>query len=1753
MARNEVVDIENRLYYIEPNNLTEDIAQNGIPFPLEDYIMSVDMEIIMGSRYSAGDNANPIVYHGVLQPTNKNGTHYLTTEYTEISYTDPESNSYECFGLESLSIAYESWMVPTVTAKFVDVRGASLMMPQEAAYNRQIKTGDRKLTGGSFYKALFTFPYPEFVLKVKGFYGRTVTYHLVVQDVKSDFNADNGSFDVTVKFLGYIYRALTDIPMTLLASAPYLNPEYWVNNGGQGPDGTTAVSGKFSYDQGQPMPTIPQFMAKLNNIDASIGEQFGSTDVGQQTKENNNKKESLNRVKNAYTNFLDNTFKGEGKYYIEYRTQEKTRVLCFIRGTLYLSSSDVEKNWETFCVEARKYNEEVGQPDFMIQDTYLKLPKYAEETTTLGKKCENPLKMTSADPLVWANDIKQNFNYDISAAEMTEIRKGKEKVEHINVYSFDCNSVDKRFIEIEKIAEKEGKKLEDLTDAVEIELEMSILGLPASLGSMYKMAFAHADTFMNAFYNCLREIRNQNEQERSCSGLGVDIHKTNLPNGYGGEKAVPPFTEFYAYDEPTSSSGGSTMGETIIWPGKLKNGERLPEVQLVERLIEAAKKSTADYTTIIQQANETENNEEYNLLTLYDYAFIGENPYKYLTTIENKQQMWQYIYTTFALRLFYYLITNDATIGDNSNKTSLSSWDFFSKAEAKNLYRALPDYDKNTIGYIFSNSANTISFITKKEAGCPYDINKPFVNALFTEKDDKLAYTWDSNTVEEGSTRQLTLVGHGKPITQYRNEVCHLNLAGIKAAKKEQFVIQEHINTPVDIFNKVKTSVGDAAGNFVPAENRKDAFSNIDSSSFQKNPSVIWGNNWNSEVSLFGHECYYAQNNIFNADLRNKAKAYLFALGIRTERNHVSKRYANFYMILKRGAMLWRQRYMAENNEDPIFILTDEYKSAAADECYSIEINGATAEGYNLHIIPVKDKYLKYSKIYEANDNEKDAYIDFFSNWAEETYKKIARELELVPKDNGDNNPDFVPYYTPETFHSFLVDVEKNGNKMENTPYARLRPNKDAVDKTESFIKGLELYTGGTIEKYTEKNSAGKYEVTVNHTDLSPIINYISYDALTKTYWTINLGDISTDTVFNKSIFENAFKSFLEKLAGKDCYNVKAQSDTPISEKTEDTELTSYKKSDTSDDLKLATYMVLKNLYDRWLSKIEEKRWNIDDNDAIFKTFHYTDAYFRKIENTISLNMKEVANVLSNAITNSNISSDSNTGGITNDGTSKMSLYEFLAEVAQKTDCILLPFPTASYLVEEDIANSLRDMFCPNVPWSSVNHRDTEGFLCVYPGRPSSHLEFTSDDKDADFSHYRNDGFNIALANGKIDRYTLGDIANLRDTDGYPIPAFGVTYAKENQSFFTRIGVGMQNPQQTEASIAATMNIAAKGSESPSRTIPYGQDLYSIYANYSYTCDVTMMGDLQVMPFMMFQLNNIPMFRGVYQIIKVEHDISPGNVTTKFTGVRMAKYQPRYVDKLAALNDWRSLKGEGVIGGNIVFGGEGNFTGSSSIYSICEEPKGCLYGVNDKSERIKLITSNWPARPSGGWNRAWYGNEGADTKEMLQQLYTKITVPARVGSPDNYTTIDLIVNKNIASDFENIFKEIFGETAKGGVSVTFKRDGVDVTEKFYLNSNCCPYSKETALPTIRYAAAKSSNGVQRASLHNYGIAIDINAIDNPQIRNKGQFATYDGQQNTSLVIRAGHPVIDIFERYGWHWGGNWNSQRDYMHFCALNG
>jgi hypothetical protein len=74
--------------------------------------------------------------------------------------------------------------------------------------------------------------------------------------------------------------------------------------------------------------------------------------------------------------------------------------------------------------------------------------------------------------------------------------------------------------------------------------------------------------------------------------------------------------------------------------------------------------------------------------------------------------------------------------------------------------------------------------------------------------------------------------------------------------------------------------------------------------------------------------------------------------------------------------------------------------------------------------------------------------------------------------------------------------------------------------------------------------------------------------------------------------------------------------------------------------------------------------------------------------------------------------------------------------------------------------------------------------------------------------------------------------------------------------------------------------------------------LYDIYSNQSYTCVVEMMGCAYIQPLMYFVLLNVPFFRGSYLISKVKHRMSPGNMVTEVTGVRMSKYSNKIVEDM---------------------------------------------------------------------------------------------------------------------------------------------------------------------------------------------------------------------------------------------------------------
>jgi len=73
------------------------------------------------------------------------------------------------------------------------------------------------------------------------------------------------------------------------------------------------------------------------------------------------------------------------------------------------------------------------------------------------------------------------------------------------------------------------------------------------------------------------------------------------------------------------------------------------------------------------------------------------------------------------------------------------------------------------------------------------------------------------------------------------------------------------------------------------------------------------------------------------------------------------------------------------------------------------------------------------------------------------------------------------------------------------------------------------------------------------------------------------------------------------------------------------------------------------------------------------------------------------------------------------------------------------------------------------------------------------------------------------------------------------------------------------------------------------------------------------------------------------------------------------------------------------------------------------------------------------------------------------------------------------------------------------------------------------------------------------SEHAYGRAIDINPLENPEVRDgavspPGGCAYVDRGKWKKGMIHSGDRAVRAFEAVGWHWGGYWHSLKDYQHF-----
>jgi len=137
---------------------------------------------------------------------------------------------------------------------------------------------------------------------------------------------------------------------------------------------------------------------------------------------------------------------------------------------------------------------------------------------------------------------------------------------------------------------------------------------------------------------------------------------------------------------------------------------------------------------------------------------------------------------------------------------------------------------------------------------------------------------------------------------------------------------------------------------------------------------------------------------------------------------------------------------------------------------------------------------------------------------------------------------------------------------------------------------------------------------------------------------------------------------------------------------------------------------------------------------------------------------------------------------------------------------------------------------------------------------------------------------------------------------------------------------------------------------------------------------------------------------------------------------------------------------------------------------------------------------------------------------------------------DKISTGKIVVNKKVKDEVNAIFKELALIKFPIEKIMPISEYGWD-DDKSMEDNNSSSFNYRTVM------------GSSKLSDHSYGTAIDINPRYNPMIKN-GEIYPVNGIYDVKMkgTITADSQVVKIFKKYGWKWGGDYKSLKDYQHF-----
>ena len=142
----------------------------------------------------------------------------------------------------------------------------------------------------------------------------------------------------------------------------------------------------------------------------------------------------------------------------------------------------------------------------------------------------------------------------------------------------------------------------------------------------------------------------------------------------------------------------------------------------------------------------------------------------------------------------------------------------------------------------------------------------------------------------------------------------------------------------------------------------------------------------------------------------------------------------------------------------------------------------------------------------------------------------------------------------------------------------------------------------------------------------------------------------------------------------------------------------------------------------------------------------------------------------------------------------------------------------------------------------------------------------------------------------------------------------------------------------------------------------------------------------------------------------------------------------------------------------------------------------------------------------------------------------------------------MVVNQAVASQVVSVFRRLFQarfpvQQLHLAVQYLPDQDDPNDTRNYTDGFNCRP------VVTARGALANWSQ-------HAYGLAVDINPIQNPYVTSDGYVRNLHARpyRDRSLrrpgMVHPGDVAVRAFAAIGWKWGGYWSGDKDYMHFSS---